>query len=67
MRRGASGGAGLEVFGGMALEMARPTTLHKAAAKGNVAEVRRLVRTGADVNKRGENGVTALHVAAQRG
>ena len=35
--------------------------LHKASMKGDVAEMRRLVANGRNVNERDANGVTALH------
>jgi ankyrin repeat protein len=41
--------------------------LREAAMDGNVAEVRRLVAAGADVNELNELGVTALHCAAVEG
>ena len=41
--------------------------LHQAAANGDVAEMRRLVATGVDVNEQGVGGPTALHAAASNG
>ena len=40
--------------------------LHYAAVKGDVSEVTRLVRAGADVNLQDKNGFTPLHGAAQQ-
>ena len=47
--------------------MARMTLLQQAAQRGNVAEIRRLVANGRNVNERDANGVAALHVAAANG
>jgi ankyrin repeat protein len=41
--------------------------LHDAAWKGNVAELREMVRTGADVNAPDDLGATALYWAARGG
>ena len=41
--------------------------LYKAAQRGNVAGVRRLVAAGADVDEPGVHGATALHWAAGEG
>jgi len=41
--------------------------LHKAAERGDVAEVRRLVATGVDVDGVDANKITALHFAAGNG
>lgn len=38
-----------------------------AASKGNAAVVKYLVRIGADVTLKGEDGMTALHMAAKSG
>ena len=45
-------------------EIAAYRGLHAAAAKGDVAEVRTLLRHGVDLNARDGHGRTALHVAA---
>ena len=42
-------------------------TLHDAAESGDVAAVRRLVASGADLEEPGEEGATPLHVAALHG
>jgi ankyrin repeat protein len=42
-------------------------TLHEAAARGDVVEVRRLVAHGVKVDSRDTDGVTALHWAARLG
>lgn len=42
-------------------------SLHVAATRGKIDEVRALLEGGADPNTRGEHGVTALHVAAGQG
>ena len=47
-----------------AAEIAAYRGLHAAAAKGDVAEVRALLRQGVDLNARDGHGRTALHVAA---
>jgi len=39
--------------------------LHYAAAEGNAAEVRRLLKAGADANHQDVNGWSPLHFAAQ--
>lgn len=44
-------------------EAARYTGLHEAAYKGDVAQTRRLLSSGADVNARDSFGRTAVHVA----
>ena len=41
--------------------------LHHAADNGDVAEVRRLLAAGADVNCKTNRAETALHLAARRG
>lgn len=43
------------------------TPLMLAASKGNAAVVKYLVRIGADVTLKGEDGMTALHMAAKSG
>ena len=43
------------------------TQLLEAAKRGTTEEVRRLLDAGADVNARGDDGVTALHEAAYYG
>jgi ankyrin repeat protein len=45
-------------------ELAAYRGLHAAAAKGDVAEIRRLAGAGSAVNARDANGRTPLHVAA---
>lgn len=45
-------------------EAARYTGLHAAALRGDVAQLRRLVSTGADLNATDANGRTPVHVAA---
>ena len=47
--------------------MAGMKLLQQAAQRGDVAEMRRLVANGRNVNERDANGVTALHVAAVYG
>ncbi|MHC4333710.1 MAG: ankyrin repeat domain-containing protein [Planctomycetota bacterium] len=42
-------------------------SLHRAAFGGHVAQVRRLIKEGADVRAKGPNGRTALHMAAMGG
>lgn len=37
------------------------TSLHRAAGKGDVEEVKRLLSAGADVKAKDEDGRTALH------
>ena len=41
--------------------------LHVASGKGNFFNVWQLLQTGADVNKKDENGFTALHIAVMNG
>ena len=41
--------------------------LHAAAGRGDVAEVRRLVAAGADLEKQGEDGWRPIHLAAWEG
>ena len=43
------------------------TPLHDAAWRGDVAEIRRLVRDGADINATDDLGATALYWAARGG
>ena len=45
-------------------EAASYTGLHAAAYAGNVGEIRALVSSGADIEKRGHNGRAPVHVAA---
>ena len=47
------------------VDRAGRTPLHYAAADGAVAEVARLLATGADPNARDDNGWTPLHFASQ--
>src|SRR3954452_24567328 len=48
-------------------EMAAYRGLHAAAARGDAADLNRLVQSGADLNARDGNGLTPLHVAAFAG
>jgi ankyrin repeat protein len=41
--------------------------LHEAAGDGDVAEVRQLMAAGAEVDEKGEHGMTPLHWAATDG
>ena len=41
--------------------------LHEAAGDGDVAEVRQLMAAGAEVDEKGEHGMTPLHWAATEG
>ena len=43
------------------------TPLHAAAARGDVARIRELVKDGADINARDDLGATALYWAARGG
>ncbi|KAG2484919.1 hypothetical protein HYH03_016305 [Edaphochlamys debaryana] len=51
----------------VAVEPAGPATLHAAAARGDVAELRRLLAAGADVDARDQAGATPLYSAAAHG
>ena len=59
------------MLGGMFLPLslsATITDLHNAAARGDVAEITRLLDAGADIQARSdEGGLTPLHLAAQEG
>lgn len=50
-----------------AVELASYSGLHAAAAKGDVAEIQKIVRSGAALEAKDRNGRTPLHVAAFRG
>ena len=55
------------MLGGMFLPLslsATITDLHNAAARGDVAEITRLLDAGADIEARAGSGYTALHAAA---
>ena len=41
--------------------------LHAAAARGDVAEIQRLLQAGADINEADADGDTAIHLAAMNG
>ena len=43
------------------------TPLHAAAARGDVARIRELVKDGADINAQDDLGATALYWAARGG
>jgi len=43
------------------------TLLHRAAANGQEAMVERLLEAKADINAKGNGGLTALHLAAMKG
>ncbi len=43
------------------------TTLHRAAAQGNVKKIEKLIRPKININQPDHNGQTALHLAAQAG
>jgi len=42
------------------------TILHAAAMQGNIEVVKYLIAAGADLNKQGERGYTALHEAIEQ-
>jgi uncharacterized protein len=56
--------AGLAQVPPSADEMRAYTGLHRAAARGDAAEIRRLIAGGADPCARDGHGRTPLHVAA---
>ena len=41
--------------------------MHEAVERGDIEAIRKLVASGADVNKLSADGCTPLHVAAEKG
>jgi ankyrin repeat protein/CHAT domain-containing protein len=53
--------------GSLEQDEAGETALHVAASQGQASEVRRLLRSGADINAKSAKGATPLHLAAANG
>ncbi len=61
------GEGGITVVLGNEDEDTLENPLHRAAEKGDLREVKRLIKEGANVNARNGDGSTPLHKAAQKG